>query len=116
MCSLYYKGWRGTKEGEKVKYLRVFTGTGTGGSGNGAGPVSFANLRQMAGLPGSAAGGGSTGSGDGNGKKKRKAAPTLVSRLKSQGSFSLHESQESLNAVSAVCMNIAQGPANKRRR
>ncbi|KAL4540045.1 hypothetical protein Ndes2526A_g03047 [Nannochloris sp. 'desiccata'] len=103
-------------------------GAGTGGSGNGTGPVSFANLRQMAGLPGSSAGaGGSGGVGNGSadgagggggpkGKKKRKAGSTLVSRLKTSGSISLHESQESLNAVSAVCMNIAQGPANRKRR
>lgn len=99
-------------------------GPGVGGSGSGTGPVSFANLRQMAGLPGSAAAGGSiengsadgASTGGGKGKKKRKAGSTLVSRLKTSGSISLHESQESLNAVSAVCMNIAQGPANKKRR
>jgi hypothetical protein len=87
----------------------------------GAVPVSFANLRQLAGLPGSASGSGGSaaadgaGGGAGKGKKKRKAGSTLVSRLKTSGSMSLHESQESLNAVSAVCMNIAQGPIKKRR-
>lgn len=99
-------------------------GNGVGSSGNGTGPVNFANLRQMAGLPGSAAAGGSVdngpadgaGGGGAKGKKKRKTESTLVSRLKTSGSISLHESQESLNAVSAVCMNIAQGPANKKRR
>ncbi len=114
-------GMPGSQQQQGIGGTQEDAGTG------GAGPVSFANLRQLAGLPGSAAGSGSGGTGKAGGKgnvgaggskekKKRKAGSTLVSRLKSSGSVSLHESQESLNAVSAVCMNIAQGHADKKRR
>ena len=110
-------------------------GGGGGGGGGAVGPVSFANLRQMAGIgsqqqelggfqqqqqqqPSSKrafAQGGSSGeqAATTNSKKKKKNAPSLVSRLK-QGSVSLFESQESLLAVSAVCRTIAEGKSTAR--
>ena len=92
---------------------------GGGGNNDSAAPVSFANLRQMAGLPavngGGGSGGGQGGGGGGGKRKQHVECSTLVSRLRKKGSGdSFHESQESLNAVSAVCQTIAMGAKRSR--
>lgn len=63
------------------------------GKDENVGPTNFANLRQLAGLPGSS----------NRGQKVKESKKSLVSRLKSQSSLGAIGSQESLAAVQAVC-------------
>jgi len=63
------------------------------GKDENVGPTNFANLRQLAGLPGPS----------NRGQKVKESKKSLVSRLKSQSSLGAIGSQESLAAVHAVC-------------
>ena len=79
-----------------------------------AGPVSFANLKQMAGIPGSAVGQNSEGGN--SSKRKCNGGSTLVQRLKNKSCGMQHGSQESKNAaesVSEMCRNTSFGPPKK---
>lgn len=86
-----------------------------GKEGEGA-PVSFANLRQMAGLQP----GGAPPAGNGAGKQKRqRGAPSLVSRLGiaagAASKLSASQPEPGIDAASAFCQHVVLGVSNKKR-
>jgi hypothetical protein len=78
---------------------------GQGGVGEPSGPVSFANLRQMAGMPG-----------EGPAKKRQRPASSLVSRLGGSQGGAKSASQPGVDAASAVCQHVVLGASNRRGR